>query len=138
MLKQAAAAVLVGGLGLTTTACDPMELDLRVRREGTVEYTVTPATATTIHLKGRVNCTRDIHVDLFLNVAQGTTDGATQAAVDCDSSDGTRLPPFEILGHFPDPEPARVRLEACTNPSNQIDEDCITVERIVDFTAQPD
>lgn len=110
-----------------------MELGLRVRREATVVYVdEADGASTVLRLKGRVTCSRPIDVDLFVTVTQGLEHQNVQRTVDCPGETGVGLPRLRMVGTFPSTGQAAVRVEACTNPSNTIDEDCITVERLVD------
>lgn len=130
--------LMVVAVALAVVACEPqMELGLVVHRTGTLSEV---GSDTGVALSGQVFCTRSEPVDFFLKATQqGRTVSASsrEGAVQCQGGDeGTgwslvfRFPTED----FPRSGSASIRLKACTNPARDVDEDCVTVERLVDLT----
>jgi hypothetical protein len=137
--RSGVAALVVAAAGLLGTACEPqLELGLVMHRDATL---LSGSTGSLVTLFGTLYCNRDISqrepVDLFVRIEQASAAGnsaffGSVGELDCHGTkEGTdfnrefrssvRLAPGE----------ARLRAEACTNPSEPIDEDCVRVERLI-------
>ena len=130
--------LLVGLAALVFVACEPMEIGLTVRRTGTLGEGRHVAGVDDVSLSGTVSCTRAGEpLDFFLTVTQFDQQsqsseearGSREGVVRCTKkwSDWSLI--FPLSGDELEPGSALVRLLVCTNPSERIDEDCVTVER---------
>jgi hypothetical protein len=80
----------------------------------------------TLGFHGWASCTRSEPIDLWI-----TVDGvrSTGTSIPCDGPDGNDWTVTRTFTERFEPGGAAVSWQACTNPGQVIDEDCITVER---------
>ena len=129
---RAGAAVLAGATGLLATACEPMQVGLIVDRIAYVGVPGPGGAGSPFTLTGRAFCSRPEALDLFVTVTENPDlrfhgersiycEGDTPWA---ETFSGTSL------------QPGSAQLEArlCTNNgTGSVNEDCVTVQRVVDI-----
>ena len=137
--RSGVAALVVAAAGLFGTACEPqLELGLVIHRDA---WLLSGSTGSAVTLFGTLYCNRDISqrepVDLFVRIEQGSHVGNSAffdevGELDCHGTkEGTDFNhEFRSSVRLQAGE-ARLQAEACTNPSEQIDEDCVTVQRLI-------
>jgi hypothetical protein len=92
-------------------------------------------------LQGTVSCTRSEPLDLFISIDQnGGEFGGNDGHIPCAGPDPQRWR-YAFLTDAEEGSAivagdARVSITACTNPSEAIDEDCVTFARAVDVSAK--
>lgn len=126
-----AATALTGLLGAACEPTQPMSIGLTVDRQAWTIDDVEPGEGDFV-LTGTISCTRPEPIDLFVSGVPVAHDG-------------------HIPCSGPDPQPWRyawrtseqiaegsygISVEGCTNPGEEIDEDCVTVTRVIDVRSK--
>ena len=119
-------AALTSVVGLV--ACQPaMEITVNVSRD----IVLLPdeqagQTGSTLGFRGRAWCSRAEPIDLWITVDGSRANGTS---IPCDGPEGNDWTLSRTFAQRFEPGSASVSWQACTNPSEVVDEDCITVER---------
>ena len=121
-------AVAVAAVGLLGTACEPpMEITLGVSRTATLNESTNDIT-----FRGTVACTRGGEpVDIWIDIVQDGVSGSWGSiGVGCEGPDPVPWSvTYPFAEHFHTGSFERLEVTGCTNPSRQIDEDCVLVTR---------
>lgn len=125
---------------LVAAGCDPatypMEIQISLHRDALLTGPDGSGSRTLV-LTGVAQCTRDEPVDLFVTVEQGAvTDRPAELSVPCGPEEAEWSESFQVVDDLVG-GPARVDVEACTNPGDPIDEDCVSLGRVVSFAEVP-
>lgn len=132
-----AAALLVV---LVAAGCDPptyqMEIQVTLHRHGLLSEPDGSGSRTLV-LTGVSQCTRDEPVDLFPTLEQGAVgDRPAELSVPCGPDEAEWSASFAVVDDLA-PGDIRVDVEACTNPGDPIDEDCVSLGRVIAFAEVP-
>ncbi len=136
--RRVVAGVVAGLMVVGLAACDPptypMEIQLSLHRDGLIGPPDAQG-ARTVVLTGVSQCTRAEPVELFPTLQQGSVvDRPAEQSVPCGPRRQEWSATFVVHGALA-PGPARVDVEACTNPAETIDEDCVSAGRTVTLAA---
>ena len=114
-----------------------MSIAITLDRQAWVDQDAGPAERD-FFLSGTVSCTRSEPVDLFVSMEQDghDVDVGPDGNIPCGPDVTDWTVGFTTGGPTPKVTTgsARVRLQAGTNPNREIDEDSVTIERVVDVS----
>ena len=129
-MRRALVSAVIGAIAvIAVAACEPqMQISPVLNRDALLHH----GTSEELTVVGTIRCTRDEPVDLFPTITQGArTDRPGELSVPCGPKTTTYTVTFtNVAPGFVNGD-SRISIDYCTNPAEPIDEDCVTVSRVV-------